>query len=56
MTQFLLQITFFQQGTIPCVSRDGRFIMESPYKVGSLFQWQAVPKFEKDPSLSLCEY
>ncbi|KAM0950816.1 putative nucleotidyltransferase [Dioscorea sansibarensis] len=27
------QITFFQQGTIPCVSRDGRFVMETPYKV-----------------------
>ncbi|XP_075500959.1 UDP-N-acetylglucosamine diphosphorylase 1-like [Primulina tabacum] len=27
------QVTFFQQGTIPCVSRDGRFIMETPFKV-----------------------
>ncbi|XP_010260631.1 PREDICTED: UDP-N-acetylglucosamine diphosphorylase 1-like [Nelumbo nucifera] len=27
------QVTFFQQGTIPCISKDGRFIMESPYKV-----------------------
>ncbi|KAL5573295.1 hypothetical protein UlMin_022892 [Ulmus minor] len=27
------QVTFFQQGTIPCVSKDGRFIMESPYGV-----------------------
>ncbi|KAH9747215.1 UDP-N-acetylglucosamine diphosphorylase 1 [Citrus sinensis] len=27
------QVTFFQQGTIPCVSKDGRFIMETPYKV-----------------------
>ncbi|KAL8508591.1 hypothetical protein ACS0TY_019006 [Phlomoides rotata] len=27
------QVTFFQQGTIPCVSRDGRFIMEAPYRV-----------------------
>ena len=27
------QVTFFQQGTIPCVSHDGRFIMETPYKV-----------------------
>ncbi|XP_020269639.1 UDP-N-acetylglucosamine diphosphorylase 1-like isoform X2 [Asparagus officinalis] len=27
------QVTFFQQGTIPCISRDGRFIMETPYKV-----------------------
>ncbi|KAI3911869.1 hypothetical protein MKW92_026130 [Papaver armeniacum] len=27
------QVTFFQQGTIPCVSKDGRFIMESPSKV-----------------------
>ncbi|EPS72269.1 hypothetical protein M569_02483, partial [Genlisea aurea] len=27
------QVTFFQQGTIPCVSRDGRFIMEAPYRI-----------------------
>ncbi|CAA6658141.1 unnamed protein product [Spirodela intermedia] len=27
------QVTFFQQGTLPCVSKDGRFIMEAPYKV-----------------------
>ncbi|KAG2409806.1 UDP-N-acetylglucosamine diphosphorylase [Vigna angularis] len=27
------QVTFFQQGTIPCVSKDGRFIMETPYRV-----------------------
>jgi UDP-N-acetylglucosamine/UDP-N-acetylgalactosamine diphosphorylase len=27
------QITFFQQGTIPCISKDGRFIMETPYRV-----------------------
>ncbi|WOL03361.1 UDP-N-acetylglucosamine diphosphorylase 1-like isoform X1 [Canna indica] len=27
------QVTFFQQGTLPCVSTDGRFIMETPYKV-----------------------
>ncbi|KAJ8509688.1 hypothetical protein OPV22_000122 [Ensete ventricosum] len=27
------QVTFFQQGTLPCVSVDGRFIMETPYKV-----------------------
>ncbi|XP_050232094.1 UDP-N-acetylglucosamine diphosphorylase 1-like [Mercurialis annua] len=27
------QVTFFQQGTIPSVSKDGRFIMETPYKV-----------------------
>ncbi|XP_072963279.1 UDP-N-acetylglucosamine diphosphorylase 2 [Typha angustifolia] len=27
------QVTFFQQGTLPCVSSDGRFIMETPYKV-----------------------
>jgi hypothetical protein len=26
-------VTFFQQGTVPCVSPDGRFIMETPYKV-----------------------
>ncbi|ONM14006.1 UDP-N-acetylglucosamine diphosphorylase 2 [Zea mays] len=27
------QVTFFQQGTLPCVSADGRFIMETPYRV-----------------------
>ncbi|XP_065852850.1 UDP-N-acetylglucosamine diphosphorylase 1-like [Euphorbia lathyris] len=27
------QVTFFQQGTIPSVSQDGRFIMETPFKV-----------------------
>lgn len=27
------QVTFFQQGTIPCVSKDGRFVMETPYQV-----------------------
>lgn len=27
------QVTFFQQGTIPCISKDGRFIMETPYRV-----------------------
>lgn len=27
------QITFFQQGTIPCISKDGRIIMETPYRV-----------------------
>lgn len=30
---FWMQVTFFQQGTIPCVSKDGRFIMETPYSV-----------------------
>ncbi|KAJ8765948.1 hypothetical protein K2173_020464 [Erythroxylum novogranatense] len=27
------QVTFFQQGTLPCVSKDGRFIMETPFRV-----------------------
>ncbi|KAJ4981768.1 hypothetical protein NE237_032605 [Protea cynaroides] len=27
------QITFFLQGTIPCISKDGRFFMETPYRV-----------------------
>ncbi|CAN1828535.1 UDP-N-acetylglucosamine diphosphorylase 1 [Linum perenne] len=27
------QVTFFQQGTIPSVSNDGRFIMETPFRV-----------------------
>lgn len=29
----LVQVTFFSQGTIPCVSKDGRFIMETPFQV-----------------------
>ncbi|KAJ0693942.1 putative nucleotidyltransferase [Helianthus annuus] len=27
------QVSFFSQGTIPCVSKDGRFIMETPFQV-----------------------
>ncbi|KAG6581515.1 UDP-N-acetylglucosamine diphosphorylase 1, partial [Cucurbita argyrosperma subsp. sororia] len=27
------QVTFFQQGTIPCIFKDGRFVMETPYRV-----------------------
>ncbi|XP_078436563.1 UDP-N-acetylglucosamine diphosphorylase 2-like isoform X2 [Wolffia australiana] len=27
------QVTFFQQGTLPCISKDGRFIMETAVKV-----------------------
>uniref|UniRef100_A0A2P2LK45 Uncharacterized protein n=1 Tax=Rhizophora mucronata TaxID=61149 RepID=A0A2P2LK45_RHIMU len=27
------QVTFFKQGTLPCVSKDGRFIMETPFSV-----------------------
>nr|AFK36352.1 unknown [Medicago truncatula] len=27
------QVTFFRQGTIPCVSKDGRIILETPYRV-----------------------
>uniref|UniRef100_A0A2P2LK31 UDP-N-acetylglucosamine diphosphorylase n=1 Tax=Rhizophora mucronata TaxID=61149 RepID=A0A2P2LK31_RHIMU len=30
------QVTFFKQGTLPCVSKDGRFIMETPFSVRSL--------------------
>nr|KJB32919.1 hypothetical protein B456_005G268300 [Gossypium raimondii]KJB32926.1 hypothetical protein B456_005G268300 [Gossypium raimondii] len=26
------QVTFFQQGTIPCISKDGRYVMETPFK------------------------
>lgn len=33
MCLLYIQVTFFQQGTIPCVSKDGRFIMETPFKV-----------------------
>lgn len=29
----MMQVTFFQQGTVPCVSKDGRLIMETPYRV-----------------------
>lgn len=29
----LLQISFFQQGTLPCISKDGKFIMETPFSV-----------------------
>ncbi|TYH85815.1 hypothetical protein E1A91_D02G280800v1 [Gossypium mustelinum] len=27
------QVTFFQQGTTPCISKDGRYVMETPFKV-----------------------
>ncbi|BFI11222.1 UDP-N-acetylglucosamine/UDP-N-acetylgalactosamine diphosphorylase [Marchantia polymorpha subsp. ruderalis] len=27
------QVMFFQQGTLPCISKDGRFIMSNPYKM-----------------------
>ncbi|KAK8633696.1 hypothetical protein V6N13_014535 [Hibiscus sabdariffa] len=27
------QVTFFQHGTIPCISKDGRYIMETRFKV-----------------------
>ncbi|XP_010519007.1 PREDICTED: LOW QUALITY PROTEIN: UDP-N-acetylglucosamine diphosphorylase 2-like [Tarenaya hassleriana] len=27
------QVTFFQQGTLPCISKDGKFIMETPFRV-----------------------
>ncbi|GAB2281292.1 UDP-N-acetylglucosamine diphosphorylase 1 [Dionaea muscipula] len=27
------QVSFFQQGTIPCITKDGKFIMETPYRV-----------------------
>ncbi|KAL9274636.1 UDP-N-acetylglucosamine diphosphorylase 2-like protein [Drosera capensis] len=27
------QVIFFQQGTIPCISKDRKFIMETPYRV-----------------------
>ncbi|PPD75211.1 hypothetical protein GOBAR_DD27856 [Gossypium barbadense] len=26
------QVTFFQQGTTPCISKDGRYVMETPFK------------------------
>ncbi|CAN7056055.1 hypothetical protein Bca4012_093008 [Brassica carinata] len=27
------QISFFQQGTLPCISKDGKFIMETPFSL-----------------------
>ncbi|CAN8287488.1 unnamed protein product [Cochlearia groenlandica] len=27
------QVTFFQQGTLPCVTKDGKFIMETPFSL-----------------------
>jgi UDP-N-acetylglucosamine/UDP-N-acetylgalactosamine diphosphorylase len=27
------QISFFQQGTLPCVTKDGKFIMETPFSL-----------------------
>ncbi|KAG7573654.1 UDPGP family [Arabidopsis suecica] len=27
------QVTFFQQGTLPCISKDGKFIMETPFSL-----------------------
>lgn len=41
------QVTFFQQGTIPCVSKDGRFIMETPYRVAkSPWKWWSLYSIE----------
>lgn len=39
---YLMQVTFFQQGTIPCVSKDGRFIMEAPYRVCSPYMVELI--------------
>ncbi|RVX02781.1 UDP-N-acetylglucosamine diphosphorylase 1 [Vitis vinifera] len=39
---FVIIITFFQQGTIPCISKDGRFIMETPYKVVFLLVFSPI--------------
>ncbi|CAG7874560.1 hypothetical protein HID58_091065 [Brassica napus] len=27
------QVTFFQQGTLPCITKDGKFIMETPFSL-----------------------
>ncbi|GLJ21234.1 hypothetical protein SUGI_0389340 [Cryptomeria japonica] len=27
------QVTFFQQGTLPCISKEGRIILETPYQI-----------------------
>ncbi|KAF2569828.1 hypothetical protein F2Q68_00024455 [Brassica cretica] len=30
------QVTFFQQGTLPCITKDGKFIMETPFSDRSI--------------------
>ncbi|KAH7679041.1 UDP-N-acetylglucosamine diphosphorylase protein [Dioscorea alata] len=57
------QIIFFQQGTLPCVSKDGKFIMETPYKVatapdgnGGLFSALKSSKLLEDMAMRGVEY
>ncbi|PON37837.1 UTP--glucose-1-phosphate uridylyltransferase family [Parasponia andersonii] len=57
------QVIFFQQGTIPCVSNDGRFIMETPYKVakapdgnGGVFMALKSSKLLEDMSMRGIKY
>lgn len=40
---FNIQVTFFRQGTIPCVSKDGRIILETPYRVRSHYFTELKP-------------
>ncbi|EXC23126.1 putative UDP-N-acetylglucosamine pyrophosphorylase [Morus notabilis] len=57
------QVTFFQQGTIPCVSKDGRFIMESPFGVakapdgnGGVYSALKTSKLLEDMSMRGVKY
>ncbi|CAL9090753.1 unnamed protein product [Musa acuminata var. zebrina] len=57
------QVTFFQQGTLPCVSSDGRFIMETPYKVskapdgnGGLYSALKLSKLLEDMAMRGVRY
>ncbi|KAG1326399.1 UDP-N-acetylglucosamine diphosphorylase 2 [Cocos nucifera] len=57
------QVTFFRQGTLPCISRDGRFIMETPYKVakapdgnGGLYAALKSSRFLEDMAMRGIKY
>lgn len=57
------QVTFFQQGAIPCVSKDGRFVMESPFGVakapdgnGGVFSALKISKLLEDMSMRGVKY
>ena len=38
-----LQISFFQQGTLPCISKEGKFIMETPFSVCTIIRCSVSP-------------
>nr|POE92626.1 udp-n-acetylglucosamine diphosphorylase 2 [Quercus suber] len=42
--QLLWQVTFFQQGTIPCVPKAGKLIMETSYRAYRLSMLKAFKK------------